>query len=203
MARRPPSRCGWVSTTTTEQKARLRREITALERSLSPEQRKESDQALFRRFLARPEVQAGELLFLFCGMGTEPDTMSLFDPLLVRGKLICLPRCLPGGEMELRRYLGRDHLLRHRYGMWEPDLSSPPVLPEAVELALIPALCYDRSGVRLGRGGGFYDRFLARYQGISLGLCRDLTLQPEVPREPHDMAVDLVLTETEAIQKKK
>lgn len=183
-------------TTTTEEKRRLRLRLSALEGSLTPAERAESDAVLFRRFLALPQVGRAGTLLLFYGMGAEPDTRQLFRPLLEQGKDLLLPRCLPGHGLELRRYRGEGHLLRHRYGMLEPDDSCPVVSPDQVHLALVPALCYDETGMRLGRGGGYYDRFLTAFPGKTLGLCRDLLLQPRVPVEPHDVGVALVLTET-------
>ncbi len=158
-------------------------------------ERAASDRALFDRLLRLPQVEWAQRLLLFCGMGTEPETGLLLDALTARGKELCLPRCLPGHELELRRYCGPAQLVRHRYGMLEPSGDCPLVEDGWPEIALIPAVCYDRQGGRLGRGGGFYDRFLARYRGLTIGLCREALLQEAVPREAHDRAVCLVVTE--------
>lgn len=190
-----------ASTTRAEEKARLRRTIAQAEQALSPEARRESDRALFRRFLASPQVREAAVLFLFWGMDAEPDTEQLFPPLLAQGKLIGLPRCLPGGGLEFRRYLGREHTSLHRYGMREPALDCPALLPEQADLVLVPAVCYDKSCLRLGRGGGFYDRFLARFSGHTVGLCREAFLQTAVPAETHDCRVELVLTEHRSISR--
>lgn len=199
MARRPPSRYGWVSITTTEEKRQLRETVRALEQSLSPEELGESDRLLFDRLMALPQVADSNVLLLFWGMGREPDTQQLFAPLTAAGKTVLLPRCLTGGEMELRAWQGRERAVRHPYGMWEPSEDCPLFAADAVDLVLVPALCYDRAGFRLGRGGGFYDRFLARYTGFSVGLCRQALLQDRVPREAHDLGVRLVLTEHRTI----
>lgn len=188
-----------ASTTRAEEKARLRRSIAQAEQALSPEARHASDQALFRQFLASPQVRAANTILLFWGMGAEPDTEQLFPPLLARGKIIGLPRCLPGSGLEFRRYLGGEHTVLHRYGMREPDLDCPALSPEQAELVLVPAVCYDETCLRLGRGGGFYDRFLARFSGHTVGLCREAFLQTSVPAEAHDCRVELVLTEHRSI----
>ena len=170
-----------------------------MEQSLTPAQRAESDALLFERFLALPQTAESGTIFLFYGMGAEPDTRQPLPVLLRQGKTVLLPRCLPGHRLELRRYRGEEHLLRHRYGMLEPDDSCPPALPEEAELALVPALCYDEAGMRMGRGGGYYDRFLTGFPGKTVGLCRDALLQRRVPTEEHDRGVHLVLTETRLI----
>lgn len=180
-----------------DEKARLRREIAAWEATQSPQRLRASDDVLFHRFLALPQVKCASALLLFWGMGPEPDTGRLAEVLSAQGLHIGLPRCLPGHEMEFRLFLGRDRLVRHQFGMLEPPSDAPLLDPGQVPAALIPALCYDRSGFRLGRGGGFYDRFLARYPGFTVGLCRGALLQHQVPREPHDRSVDRVLTDTQ------
>lgn len=185
-----------MSTTKTEAKEALRLQLKALEGSLTPAQRRASDAALFARFLSLPLLEHRETLLLYWGMGGEPDTQQLFSPLLRRGKVLVLPRCQAGHTLELRRYLGPEHLVRHRYGMWEPDDTCPLLSPDAVSFALIPGLSFDPSGMRMGRGGGYYDRFLPQYSGLTLGLCRDVLLQASLPALSHDRGVDLVLTET-------
>ncbi len=188
-----------MSTTTTEEKRSLRAAVHALERSLTRSALRESDRLLFGRLMALPQVLSSDVLLLFWGMGREPDTQQLFAPLTAAGKTVLLPRCLPGGKMELRAWQGQEMAVRHPYGMWEPSVDCQRYGTDSVELALVPALCYDRAGFRLGRGGGFYDRFLARYNGFSVGLCRQALLQCRVPREDHDLGVDLVLTEEQSI----
>lgn len=181
-------------------KQRLRRQIAAWEAAQSPDDLRRSDEALFHRFLSLPQVQASGTVLLFRGMGAEPDTLPLIETLSAEGKQVVLPRCLPHGGLELRRYLGEERLCRHRFGMLEPDGDCPTVEAEHIDLALIPAVCYDCTRLRLGRGGGFYDRFLPRFPGLSVGLCREALLQQRLPAEDHDCRVDVVLTETLTIR---
>ena len=182
--------------TITAEKAALRRRALAWLDALSPAARAASDAALFRRFLSLPQVGSASTVFLYCGMGSEPDTIRLLAPLAAAGKSVCLPRCLSGCRMEARQVLPDSALIRHPYGMLEPGEACPPVPPEEIDLALVPGLVFDRSGGRLGRGGGFYDRWLSGFSGVTAALCRDSLLVDAVPRLPHDLGVDLVLTET-------
>lgn len=135
------------------------------------------------------------MLLLYCGMGTEPDTLRLLPSLFSAGKAVCLPRCLPGNQMEARLVQKDSQLVRHPYGMLEPGLDCPVIPAEQIDLALIPGLAFDRSGGRLGQGGGFYDRYLPRCPGVKAALCREIFLLDAVPREEHDWGVDLVVTE--------
>lgn len=160
------------------------------------EKRRASDELLLGRFLALPQVKQARTLLLYCGMGTEPDTLRLLPPLFAAGKGICLPRCLPRNQMEVRLVQQDSSLIRHPYGMLEPGTDCPLVLPEDIDLALVPGLAFDRSGGRLGRGGGYYDRWLTQFSGFTAALCRDGLLLDAVPRLPHDVGVELVITET-------
>lgn len=176
------------------EKAAFRAELRAREQRIPEAERLESDRMLCERFLALPQVARAETLLLFAGMGAEVDTRPVLARLARRGKTVLLPRCLPGSEMEARRWVP-GHLVRHRYGMLEPDAGCARVEKAGIDLILVPALCYDRQGFRMGRGGGFYDRYLADYSGFTVGLCRDALLCEAVPRQAWDRRVDLVLTE--------
>ena len=158
-----------------------------------------SDGALFRRFLALPQVETAGAMLLFRGVGREPDTRLLVEALLERGKTVCLPRCLPQSGMEARAVRGPEDLAPGRWDIPEPGEACPLLPREMLDLILVPALCYDRLCRRLGQGGGYYDRYLAGYGGATVGLCREGLLQEAVPVEAHDRPVDCVLTERETI----
>ncbi|MEG1857803.1 MAG: 5-formyltetrahydrofolate cyclo-ligase, partial [Pseudoflavonifractor sp.] len=149
----------------------------------------------FARFLALPQLAAADSVLLYCGMGTEPDTGRLIPLLLAQGKRVALPRCLPEHGMEARLVSAETVLVRHPYGMLEPGEDCPTVLKGELGLILVPGLCFDGAGYRLGQGGGYYDRYLADFCGSTVGLCRRFLLQNRVPRDPLDLPVDVVLTE--------
>lgn len=161
--------------------------------------RRKSDHLLLERFLSLPQVEAAPSLLLFYGTGTEPDTGALLEPLLALGKTVALPRCLPGRRMEARVYRGKEHLTPGPFGIPEPDMSCPILAREAAALILVPNLLCDRRGYRLGQGGGYYDRYLAGFQGFTVALCRDALLRDEIPTQPHDVPVQLVVTETRSL----
>lgn len=180
--------------TTTDEKRRLRRRIRELEEGLTQDQRIHSDACLQKRFLELDAVARTETLLLYDSMGTEVDTHFLMYTLWNQGKRVVLPCCLPDHQMVGRVY-APDCLRQHPYGMWEPAKECEAVAPEDIDLVLVPAVCYDRSGMRLGRGGGYYDRYLAEYRGMTVGLCREWLLQETIPAEEWDRPVGMVLTE--------
>lgn len=186
-----------MPSTITAEKARLRRSVK--EYFLTDLQRAASDRLLLGRFLALPQLDRCSSLLLYYGVGMEPDTAQLLEPLVRMGKELSLPRCLPGGRMEARRYLGPERLSPGPFGIPEPDEACPVVRPESLSLILVPGLCFDLHGTRLGHGGGYYDRFLSGLPALTVALCRDGLLFDSIPAEPHDLPVGLVLTETRSL----
>ena len=182
------------------EKKELRRQVRERLAGLSPEELRMSDSALFARFLALPQVEAAKTIFAFWGIpGKEPDTARLIGELLARGKTVGLPRMLPEHRMEVRRYDPDKPLVRMSFGISEPGEDCPLLAREEIDLALVPAVCYDRRGYRLGFGGGYYDRWLEGFAGFTAGLCRRAVLQDKVPTEAHDARVDVLLSEDEGL----
>lgn len=179
-----------------ELRRRVREELSALSRS----ELVRGDGALFARFLALPQVEAAKTIFAFWGIpGREPDTARLIGELVRRGKTVGLPRMLPEHRMEVRRYVPDRPLVKASFGISEPGEDCPLVRREDIDLALVPAVCYDRRGFRLGFGGGYYDRWLENFSGVTVGLCREAVLRDRVPAEAHDAKVDILLTERESM----
>ena len=179
-----------------ELRLRVREELSALSRS----ELVRGDNALFARFLALPQVEAAKIIFAFWGIpGKEPDTARLIRELVRRGKTVGLPRMLPGHRMEVRRYDPDRPLVKVSFGISEPGEDCPLIQREDIDLTLVPAVCYDRRGFRLGFGGGYYDRWLEHFSGVTVGLCREAVLQDRVPTEAHDAKVGILLTEGESL----
>ena len=173
----------------------LRQQMRAVLEELSEQERAESDQALTEQFLQHPKVVEANTLLLYYGGGTEIHTQPLIQALLDQGKRVCLPRCLPEHQMEARAITTLEDLRPDKYGIPAPGESCPVVPREDLDLVLVPGLCFDSRGNRLGQGGGYYDRYLEDYDGMSIGLCREDFFQVHLPREPLDVWVRYVLTE--------
>ncbi len=178
------------------EKDALRAEFSALERSLTAEERQRSDARLSERFLALPRLAAADRVMLYHSVGREISTRALLEQLQAMGKQVLLPRCLPEHAMEVRLYRP-EGMIPGVFGILEPGETCPLIAPEEIDLILVPALCYDRDCRRMGRGGGYYDRFLPRCTAFTVGLCRDVLLCHRLPTDPWDRGVDFVLTETQ------
>lgn len=176
--------------TVKERKAELRRHAAGLPQMEAG--------ALFERFLALPQVEAADTVMVFYGTSREPDTVPLIRALLDMGKRVALPVCLPRRGMEARQVLDVDQLIPNRFGIPEPDSACPVIPKDEIQAALIPHLMCDREGYRLGWGGGYYDRWLADFSGLTVCVCRAGRLAERIPREEFDVPVKLVLIEEEA-----
>ena len=157
----------------------------------------ESARALADHLLETPEVRRAATVAAYVSIGTEPGTGPLIDRLVAMGRRVILPVVLPDLDLDWAAYDGPDSLERRR-GLLEP--AGRRLGPEAVataDVVLTPGLAVDRTGMRLGRGGGCYDRALGR---VPVGtftctlLYDDELLGHEVPAAPHDRRVSAVVT---------
>lgn len=176
-------------------KAGLRRRLLAARAAMPESARAEAARLIRDHVLEMPEVGAAGSIAAYYSVGTEPGTHSLVFALWKRGSYVILPVLLPGGDLDWASYEGPDSLAPGPRGMLQP--TEPVRGPAAVaraEVVLVPALAVDTAGSRLGRGGGSYDRALARVGGQvpTVALLYDAELLPAVPAEPHDRQVRAV-----------
>jgi 5-formyltetrahydrofolate cyclo-ligase len=177
------------------EKAALRRRLLADRARLTPDQRTAAGRALREAVLELPQVQMAGTIAAYYSLSSEPDTHGLVYALWKRGSYVLLPLLRPDADLDWASYEGPDSLRPGPRGLAEPG--EPPRGMDAVtraDLVLVPALAVDRGGVRLGRGGGSYDRALARVApGIpTIALVHDGELLDEVPADDHDQRVRLV-----------
>lgn len=173
----------------------LRKEIRAKIRDMDPDYRAESDEGIFRNLTALPEYAAARTVFAYFSVNGEADTHRLIEHALKSGKRVALPVVL-GDDRMVFALAGGELVSGALYSIPEPDENSLRAEPEKGDLLIVPALCFDKNGYRLGQGGGYYDRYLEKYDGVfTAGLCRQALLMDAVPREAHDRRVDCVVTE--------
>jgi len=134
----------------------------------------------------------------------EIDTRRLVAKLHERGKALVIPVFDPtadpsAGRMGYRLYEGTEKMQKNVWGTYEP-LASKAVPPSRIDLVVAPALAADRSGYRLGYGGGFYDRFLKEADCAALSLVYSECLFDNVPHDRHDVPVGMIVTEDELVR---
>jgi 5-formyltetrahydrofolate cyclo-ligase len=176
-------------------KAALRRRLLAGRRALSPASLAAGGRAIRDAVLDLPEAQMAGTVAAYYSVGAEPDTHGLLFALWKRGSYVLLPVLLPDGDLDWASYEGPDSLRPGPRGLMEPGEPARGVAAVcSADLVLVPALAVDHSGLRLGRGGGSYDRALARVGGQvpTVALVYDAELLESVPGGPHDQRVRMV-----------
>ncbi|MDH6702046.1 5-formyltetrahydrofolate cyclo-ligase [Streptomyces sp. MAA16] len=182
----------------------LRRGLLAVRSRLTADDVREAATALAARALALPELAAARTVAAYVSVGSEPGTLTLLDALRARGVRVLLPALLPDNDLDWGLYTGEGSLARVRHdgrlSLFEPagDRLGPDAVTEA-DVVLLPGLAVDGRGMRLGRGGGSYDRVLARLERAGarpalLVLLYGPEVVEHVPEEAHDRPVQAVVT---------
>jgi 5-formyltetrahydrofolate cyclo-ligase len=173
-------------------KAELRAQVLARRSALPADQRAAAGTLIRDAVLAEPQVQMAGTIAAYYSIGAEPGTHGLVFALYKRGSYVLLPVLRPDGDLDWASYEGPDSMVPGPRGLLEPG--EPPRGVDAVARAdavLVPALAVDGAGRRLGRGGGSYDRALARVGPLVplIALVYDDELVEHVPAESHDIPV--------------
>ncbi|MDQ2584608.1 5-formyltetrahydrofolate cyclo-ligase [Saccharothrix yanglingensis] len=167
-------------------KATLRARLRSLRRgAVMPSMASEAPRAV-----AAFGVGPGRLVCAYAASAREPGSVAMLDALVGAGYRVLLP-VVVGDGLAWAPYDGR--LRPGAFGLPEP-VGTASALPAGVALVLVPALAVDHAGVRLGKGGGYYDRALASCAAPKVAVVRDEEFVPVLPAEPHDVRVDAVLT---------
>jgi 5-formyltetrahydrofolate cyclo-ligase len=177
---------------TRSRKMALRRQLLTKRNNLDPPERDATASPLRDAVLGLPEIQMAGTVAAYVSVGSEPDTRGLIYALWKRGTYVLLPLLRADDDLDWASYEGPDSLGPGPRGLLEP--TEPPRGVTAItsaDLVIVPALAVDRGGMRLGRGGGSYDRALARVGAAipTIALVYDDELLEEVPAGPLDQPV--------------
>lgn len=141
---------------------------------------------------AHPAFRAAETVLLYHSLNDEVDTHD-FIRKWSKKKQILLP-VVVGNELELRLYTGPEDMQIGSYGIEEP-MGETYTDYESIDFIVVPGVAFDRKGNRLGRGKGYYDRLLPHIpSAYKAGICFPFQLVEEVPAEPHDIRMDIIIT---------
>lgn len=178
-------------------KAALRDQLTTVRRRRSPAALGEASRAIAAQLLACEEVRRAATVAAYVGLGTEPGTAPLLAALREAGKRVVLPVLMSDNDLDWAPYEGDEHLAPARYGLLEPTAAR--LGPDSIatpDVVLVPGLAVSDAGMRLGRGGGCYDRALARVPvgTFTCVLLYDDEVGRDVPVEPHDRPVTAAVT---------
>ena len=174
----------------------LRKHFKEMRMGLSADYRQNLDNEIISRLLCSEVYSDAELILTYVSVSPEINTLGLINAAFANGKKVAVPLCTGGNNLKFYIIKSTDDLKKGKYGLSEPDTSK---CKEAVitdkTLCVVPGLSFDAKGYRLGRGGGYYDRFLENFKGTSVGLCYASFLRLELPAQSFDKSVDIIVTE--------
>lgn len=181
-------------------KATLRECLRARLDEIDPSTAATAADQVAERVLALPEIENARRIFTCLSFGIEIDTWRLVDRLLASGRELFVPRADPrDGRLHVHPYPCPLRTLA--FGLQQPPRGTPEIDDDAIDgtidAVLVLGLGFDRRGFRLGYGSGYFDRFLARRPFPAIGLAYSVQLLDEVPNEPHDIPMAVVVTEDE------
>ena len=170
---------------------------------MTAEQMADASARIRRRMADLPEWQQASTVLLFLSMPDEVDTLPIVADALAAGKTVAVPK------VDTRRKVMDACVLRDLdrglapgvFGILEP-VAAEIVEPAAIDLILVPARGFDRRGNRLGRGGGYYDRYMSQpaFHALRCGIAFAAQLLDALPHDPHDLPVHLLVTEAATLR---
>ncbi len=172
-----------------EQKKQLRKQIFERKKNYSTEQLKQESQEALLLLEQLPEFVSARFVLFYWSL---PDELFTHD-FIVRWsnrKTILLP-AIVNDEIEIRKYTCHEDMQQGKFCIAEP---CGDCHVDQIDLAIIPGVAFDKSGNRLGRGKGYYDRFLSNFTGYKIGLCYDFQKLDFIPTEKFDVKMDKIIS---------
>lgn len=137
--------------------------------------------------------QKASCIALYHALPGEVQTAAFIDKWYQKKRLL-LP-LVDGDDLRMFLYDGPESVQTGAFGILEPKADGTEVMPEAIDLMIVPGVAFDRNHNRMGRGRGFYDRLLSSVTSPKIGLCYEFQMVPEIPTEPFDIKMDYIVTE--------
>jgi 5-formyltetrahydrofolate cyclo-ligase len=171
-----------------EQKQSLRAEARRFLVGLDSERKREAGQKILSHLRNWDAWLAARTVCAFTALPSEPNVLTPWPD----GKKIILPRVVDS-QVRLHLVDNSEVLVAGSFGILEPAPNAPVAMAKA-DIILVPGLAFDRSGARLGRGGGYYDRLLTDFEGLRVGVCFEESVLERIPAESHDARMDFLMT---------
>lgn len=184
-----------------EYKNQLRTQYKAIRKNMTSDEKCNADTEILQSILKQYKFINCETVITYVSTPIEVDTRSLITYSIKLGKKVAVPRCVPNTrEMEFYYINSLDELSPGSFGVDEPcPERSEFVIDFSKSICIVPALSYDRYGYRLGYGGGYYDRFLSKYGGYTIGVCYDNCINKKLIHGRYDRATNIVITDKQII----
>ena len=178
-------------------KASIRKSVLKKMKGLNPEIKRVADQSLIQRLRSLSAYQEASVIATYLSFPHEVDTSILIDAAQTDGKQVVIPKTYPKGRMEFVAY-DPQKLKQTSFGLLEPEDGIQAIDKSEIDLIHVPGVAFQKDGYRLGYGGGYYDRYLADYDGATVSTiytCQEVDFLPA----SHDISVKEVLVDESTI----
>ncbi len=185
-------------------KASLRRAMRELRARIDPDDAAHWSARLVERLASLDDLAHAQTVCAYLAGAGEPDLDPLLETLIAQGRTVCVPIVhWQSGQMEAGVLDSLEAARIRRHGIREAPEHARRLAPDELDMVIVPGLAFDASGNRLGRGGGFYDRFLSRMrpQTPVVGVCFECQVVHSVPTDRHDRPVDRVVTDRRVLDR--
>ncbi|MGL5257856.1 MAG: 5-formyltetrahydrofolate cyclo-ligase [Proteocatella sp.] len=178
-----------------KEKKELRNKIKKIKSAMSGDEVEESDKLIEENLMNQKEINEAQTIFCFVSMKDEINTKCIIKKLLDRGKKVGVPKCKKDNTMEVYQIESLDDLEIGFYSIEEPKGYCKKIESQDIDLALIPATACDKKRNRIGKGAGYYDRYLENQKFLKIALCRQKFIVERIPVEENDINMDKIVTE--------
>ncbi len=154
------------------------------------------DSEIQSRFLTLRQYAKCDTVFTYVSKDLEVDTYAIIRAAWANGKKVAVPKCIEDSKMDFYYIESMDDLEDGSFGVKEPvESKCKKVADLSRGLCIVPGLSFDAEGYRLGYGKGYYDRFLSKFGGETVGLCYSNCIKWKLPHGKYDRAVDVIVTD--------
>lgn len=179
-------------------KQTLRQKYRAIRDSFGEEFIQQTSKHACDNLIKSEAFSNADTVLLYFPIKNEISPLDIFYMAHSLGKTVAFPLCQRESHtLVFCKVTSLDELARTKDGLFEPSEECEIITPSEHTLCIVPALAFSRAGMRLGYGGGYYDRFLANFKGISAGLSYSSLLVDSLPTNEHDITLDMIITESE------
>lgn len=183
-------------------KKNLRKKILSERDGVEEYLREYKSNKIFERFITFSDENKFSSIFSYIHFRSEVKTNKIIELLLKNNKKVSLPKTYVKEKLiKAIPINGLESLQPGVYGIPEPE-EIKIVSPKTLDCIIVPGAVFDRSGGRIGYGGGFYDRFFTKISDntVKIGLSFDFQLKKNIPQEEHDVPLDIIITDKEIVR---
>ncbi len=181
-------------------KKELRKILREKRRNIRKDKKAIYDKVISERIINSDYFKKAEQVLVFASTDEEFDTRYIIERCRYEHKRVFYPRCLDkNGNMEFFKVDSVGDLEAGTMGLLEPKRTCKPYKPKENDIVIVPALSVDKNHYRIGYGGGYYDRFLKEFNGVSICPCYSEMCSESLPADEYDIKVSIIATEKEVL----